>query len=279
MISVDALHIGPFMLPWTLLIVFSALIITSLCIGWASQKNAQFSVHQRLSRDLLWSSFIVGALGARVIFVLLNAEVYFVQPLDIFKIQDKGFHVWGGVIVATLWYWRRHTTLAAVYKSLVLAGCIGLIITGLLLKHTLQPKAQFPELALSSVSFQTNQPSSQIPLNRFIGQPTVINLWASWCPPCHREMPVLAQAAQQYPHIHVVMVNQGEDLATVQHYLAKHQFKFQHVLLDPNGDIPAHINSFGLPTTLFFNAQGQLIERHMGELSPAMLQHYLKKME
>lgn len=34
---------------------------------------------------------------------------------------------------------------------------------------------------------------------------------------------------------------------------------------------------FGLPSTLFFNAQGQLVERHLGELTPAMLKQYLQK--
>ena len=41
--------------------------------------------------------------------------------------------------------------------------------------------------------------------------------------------------------------------------------------------MPQQMNMHGLPSTLFFNAQGQLISRHMGELTPAMLQQYLKK--
>lgn len=116
-------------------------------------------------------------------------------------------------------------------------------------------------------------------MQQFKGQPTVVNLWASWCPPCHREMPVLQQAQQQHPNIHFVMLNQGEDIDTVRTYLSKNQFNFQHVLLDSRGEMPQAINSFGLPTTLFFNAQGQLVERHQGELSQAMLQQYLKKIE
>ena len=73
------------------------------------------------------------------------------------------------------------------------------------------------------------------------------------------------------------MLKQGEDQVTVQDYLRRYDLKFKHVLLDPYGEIPQQMNMFGLPSTLFFNAQGQLVERHMGELSPAMLQQYLKK--
>ena len=36
---------------------------------------------------------------------------------------------------------------------------------------------------------------------------------------------------------------------------------------------------FGLPSTLFFNAQGELVDHHMGELTKPMLQHYLKKIQ
>ncbi|MHA5056356.1 TlpA family protein disulfide reductase, partial [Acinetobacter schindleri] len=81
----------------------------------------------------------------------------------------------------------------------------------------------------------------------------------------------------QHPQVNFVMLNQGEEVATVNAYLRKHQFQFKHVLLDQYGELTQQLNSFGLPTTLFFNAQGQLVERHMGELSPAMLQQYLNR--
>lgn len=41
--------------------------------------------------------------------------------------------------------------------------------------------------------------------------------------------------------------------------------------------MPQHMNMYGLPSTLFFNAKGQLVESHVGELSQAMLKQYLQK--
>ena len=276
MISSDALHLGPLMLPWTLIIVATGLMLLSAVLFGLARKYSWSKQLLGQSQDLLWSSFLLGMLGARLVFVLLNAELYFVAPIDILKIQDKGFHLWGGVLIGTLWYVIRNRQLQTRFKAILLIIFVLWVGLGLAFKSSLKTEAAFPDLAFAGLE-QERLGTDKIPLSQFIGQPTVINLWASWCPPCHREMPVLAKAAKQHPQVNFVMLNQGEEVATVNAYLRKHQFQFKHVLLDPYGELPQQLNSFGLPTTLFFNAQGQLVERHMGELSPAMLQQYLNR--
>jgi thiol-disulfide isomerase/thioredoxin len=113
--------------------------------------------------------------------------------------------------------------------------------------------------------------NTTFPLSAFVGRPLVINLWATWCPPCRREMPVLQAAQRTHPAINFVFVNQGESEATVQSYLDTNGLQMSNIVLDPAKQVSARTGSSGYPTTLFYDAKGRLYKRHMGELSQATL--------
>lgn len=90
-------------------------------------------------------------------------------------------------------------------------------------------------------------------------------------------MPVLAQAQRDYPGAVFLMVNQGEQASTVTHFLQPKGLAFDHVLLDPLSEALQTFGSRGLPTTLFFDAQGKLVDSHMGELTAARLKDTLQQ--
>ena len=90
-------------------------------------------------------------------------------------------------------------------------------------------------------------------------------------------MPVLYQAQQDYPNVQFVMLNQGETPEAIVSYLHRYQLNFNNVLFDPHGEMPQHMNMYGLPSTLFFNAQGKLIDTHMGELTHAALHQKVQR--
>lgn len=107
------------------------------------------------------------------------------------------------------------------------------------------------------------------------GQAVVVNLWASWCPPCHREMPVLLQAQAQQPQVQFLWVNQGEAALKVHTYAQQQGLPAAQVLLDPQSTLGAQLGQRALPTTLFFNARGELVAQRTGELSAATLAQHL----
>lgn len=109
------------------------------------------------------------------------------------------------------------------------------------------------------------------------GKPLVVNLWASWCPPCRHEMPVLAAAQQHETGISFVFANQGEHAASVHDYLSSSRLDLANVALDRDARLGSVAGSMALPITLFYDARGQLVASHRGALTAATLAGRLKQ--
>lgn len=98
--------------------------------------------------------------------------------------------------------------------------------------------------------------------------PTLVNVWASWCPPCRLEMPLLVNAARRgYP---VTLVDSAEPPATVAAYLRS--VGFPGAYFRDSGPASAALQVSGLPTTFLVAPDGRILERHFGPLSAAQLQ-------
>jgi thiol-disulfide isomerase/thioredoxin len=103
---------------------------------------------------------------------------------------------------------------------------------------------------------------------RLQGRPAVLNLWATWCPPCREEMPMLAAAqAREAGKVRFVFADQGETADAVRRYLDDELLALDDVLLDAGSALRRAAGTHGLPTTLFYDAQGRLVARHVGPLS------------
>src|SRR3546814_20650866 len=74
-------------------------------------------------------------------------------------------------------------------------------------------------------------------LSSYMGTPVVLNLWATWCPPCRREMPILEQAQTAFPEVAFVLINQGEIAQQAMTYLESEALSLTDVLLDPSSEI------------------------------------------
>nr|AWJ66280.1 thioredoxin [uncultured bacterium] len=133
------------------------------------------------------------------------------------------------------------------------------------LMPTREQNHSLSDITLTSLEGQQVRPAD------FEGQPVIINLWATWCQPCTRELPLLAEMDAQYPQVQVLFVNQRERQSQVKDYLEAQGLDLNWVLLDPEGKLASSYQSRGLPTTLFFDTQGELVEAFLGELSMVQL--------
>lgn len=98
-----------------------------------------------------------------------------------------------------------------------------------------------------------------------IDRPAVVNVWASWCPPCRSEAPLLDQAHDQYgDRIEFIGVDVQDDQADAKAFLAEFGLAgFDH-FFDPNREVPNSYGAFGTPITMFFGPHGELIATHNG---------------
>ncbi|WP_315130412.1 TlpA disulfide reductase family protein [Achromobacter marplatensis] len=264
-----AIRIGPLVIPSEF-----AVLLVAAAVGLLAARllNRQRSEANALS-TALWRAMLVGLLVARLGFVWQYREHYLPDPIKILDLRDGGWAglaglaaAWGYVLFAAV---RRHAPRAALLGAVALASVVWLG-GGRWLAPT--PQAQ-PELAALAVQHIDGAPAA---LSAFHGKPTVINLWASWCPPCRREMPAFAKAQAANPDVNFVFLNQGEAPPDVAQFLAQHAPALRNVLLDPAGEASRKLSNRSLPATLFLDAQGRLVDLRVGELSTASLAQRLE---
>lgn len=258
----EAITIGPLALPFGLLVLVGALLAGLGADKWASRST-------RIDAEpLLWVVILAGLVTARLAFVFLYQDQYLAAPWSMLDIRDGGFFAPAGLLavaVATAWLvWKNKEKRASLLYA-VGAGVTVWMAATLIPLAMPAPRMHVPQITLADMT------GHSIELKSFAGKPLVINLWASWCPPCRREMPVLGAAQQQHPEVNFVFANQGESPETAGKYLAGEAFALDNVLLDSGRQLTTILGSGALPTTLFFDAQGVLVERRMGELSAATL--------
>lgn len=262
------LNIGPLALGVFHVLLLGSLLLATL-VGWLIGRRHGCNPESQLFRMLM-----LGLLVARLTFVLMYAGYYRDEPWRVVDIRDGGFIAWPGVLAGLMlgaWYlWHR----AQLRRSLGVAMSVGLALWlgGSLVLQALEQGTRLPDLQVRDMQ---GNPGN---LRDYAGQPLVVNLWATWCPPCRREMPVLMQAQQREAAITFLFVNQGESAALVSEFIAAQQLSLGNLLLDEQVKLGLLVGSRALPTTLFYDAEGRQIGSHLGELSHASLERALARL-
>ncbi len=108
------------------------------------------------------------------------------------------------------------------------------------------------------------------------GKQVIINFWATWCPPCKEEMPLLEQYGKKYAGTLVILgVNSGEEPDVVRPVIDKMGITFP-ILLDQSGNVTDLYYVKDFPYTFFVDETGILRGQHIGLLSEERLVRYLK---
>lgn len=105
-------------------------------------------------------------------------------------------------------------------------------------------------------------------LAAFKGKPTLVNLWASWCAPCVKELPTLDQLARkQGAKLNVVAVSQDDaPHASVEAFLRAHKIETLSGNQDANMGLSGALHAEVLPTSVLYDPNGKEVWRYVGDL-------------
>ena len=103
-------------------------------------------------------------------------------------------------------------------------------------------------------------------LSEYKGKPVIINFWATWCPPCVKELPAFNRAWSKVKDkgIEMIAVNVGDDPQTVIEFMKDIPIDFT-VLLDPDSEQISGWQMHGLPSTFILNPNGEVAYQAVGE--------------
>jgi peroxiredoxin len=164
--------------------------------------------------------------------------------------------------------------------GIVILASLGLIVSPEILGRGsgLLPQVVDPQVGKIAPNFNLdNLDGKEIELLNGSQQPTLINFWATWCPPCVAEMATI----QQYfidsgRSFRVLAVNADEPAEDVQRFANEHGLSFD-ILLDPGGHVQELYRLRGYPTSFILDGDGVIMREHVGLLTESKLRDYLSE--
>jgi cytochrome c biogenesis protein CcmG/thiol:disulfide interchange protein DsbE len=134
-----------------------------------------------------------------------------------------------------------------------------------------------PATALPPVDGLTlaGRPLPGIDAATFKGVVSLVNVWASWCVPCHDEAPLLTRLAQD-ARIRLVGINYKDQPDNARRFLGRHGNPFVAVGADHNGRASIEWGVYGVPETFVVDREGRIAFKLVGPITPDNLERALK---
>jgi cytochrome c biogenesis protein CcmG/thiol:disulfide interchange protein DsbE len=109
----------------------------------------------------------------------------------------------------------------------------------------------------------------------FKGNVSVVNVWASWCVPCHDEAPLLVQLAQD-KRIRIIGINYKDSPDNARRFLGRYGNPFSAVGVDANGRAAIEWGVYGVPETFVVGRDGVIAYKLIGPITPENIDSVLK---
>lgn len=122
---------------------------------------------------------------------------------------------------------------------------------------------------------ENGQPVPGLTAAGFNGAVTLVNIWASWCVPCHDEAPLLTKLAED-KRFKIIGINQKDKPENARRFLGRYGNPFSAVGADSNGRAAIEWGGYGVPETFVVGRDGRIAFKLVGPITPANLETVLK---
>ncbi len=170
----------------------------------------------------------------------------------------------------------------SLYVLLLLAGLAWIFASADRTGSSTAGRIPAPQKGFLAPEFALDTPNgTHYDLASLRGKPVVVNVWATWCPPCRAEMPALEQYYEKYQGQGLVVLGLNatdQDLPlNIVPFVQDNKLTFP-ILLDETGQVSQKYQVRSLPTTFFINRDGSIAEVVIGgPMSGAILQTYIEE--
>jgi cytochrome c biogenesis protein CcmG/thiol:disulfide interchange protein DsbE len=109
----------------------------------------------------------------------------------------------------------------------------------------------------------------------FKGAVALVNVWASWCVPCHDEAPLLTKLAED-KRIRMLGINYKDQPENARRFIGRYGNPFAAVGADANGRVSIDWGVYGVPETFLIDREGRIAFKLVGPITPQNLEQTLK---
>lgn len=265
----------------------------ALALWLAGILATRYGTDRASTRKIVEYSAWIGLAGARLGFVLLNWDAYREAPWSILFFWQPGYLFSSGIACGgafALWHIirevsaRRRSLLVILGASYLVAGT--LFLGGNLILGLLAPDNRYVTGDPAPRVSMQNLAGEKVQLSDLVGGGVILNFWATWCPPCRREMPMLEAIHRAHAEkgLSVIGLAVDEPPGQVRRYVESIGITYPiwtdadrpRAGLDRSQAIFSRIGGVGLPTTLFIDRRGFIRRIYVGELSRGFVENELR---